>query len=117
MEHEAQACARLRILPWAKLPKQHKRAEAVDRQEVQIGRHHARSNLICPIVSSCTCIGAVGTWALDPGPGPKLQNALVAGDWAFKQLDYWIVSEKKKIRIMDRIMDHIMDLVRLQPHR
>lgn len=25
---------------------------AVDRQEVQIGRHHTRSNLICLIVSS-----------------------------------------------------------------
>lgn len=52
MEYEAQSCARLRILPWAKLPKRHKRVEAVDRQEVQIGRHHTRSNLICLLVSS-----------------------------------------------------------------
>lgn len=47
-----QAGARLRILPWAKLPKRCKRVAAVDRQEVQIGGHHTRSNLICLIVSS-----------------------------------------------------------------
>lgn len=52
MELEAQAGARLRILPWAKLPKRRKRVAAVDRQEVQIGGHRTRSNLICLIVSS-----------------------------------------------------------------
>jgi hypothetical protein len=95
--------ARLRILPWAKLPKRHKRVAAVDRQEVQIGRHHTRSNLICHILS----IGAAGSLGTGSRRGPKLQNAQVAGDWPFKQLNYWIVSGRK-IRIMD--------LVWLQPH-
>lgn len=84
---QSQCSAGLRILPWAKLPKRHKRVHAVDRQEVQIGRHHTRSNLICPSVSSVYLHWR--GWQLRhwiPALGRSCK-ALKWRDWAFKQLE------------------------------
>ncbi|UKZ71737.1 uncharacterized protein TrAtP1_012685 [Trichoderma atroviride] len=77
MELEAQAGARPRILPWAKLPKRRKRVAAVDRQEVQIGRHHTRSYDLTDNYESRR--------SRDPGPAAHVRailiGVLVAPGW------------------------------------